>query len=471
MSELAVTGITVIDIYTGSKTVQDLLVKGEKIVQIGASGSLHISEETKVIDGSGQYAIPGLCDMHVHLTAWPEFKDQVSALFVAVGVTSVRDMGGKLEDILAFREKATKPEFVAPRLWIAGPIIDGSPPIMKEEPEYGLVDLSVAVDTPEEAKQLVDELVKEGVDFIKAYEMLRPEVFTALLEQAQSHKLQAAGHLPIRMTIPEVLSIGPYDIQHLGGVCSGMKYECVTNMEELLVDRVAVLDGCEEEHGVELAMKILNTIPVDTNDIDAARRASLIELFVDKGTWHTPTLVNSVGFKLLGFEKDSDWLSGFQYLPAERQEESLALRASSENKTDQDAWKQWKLETVGEMHRAGVKFLAGTDCPPLPTYAPGFGLHFELKAMVKAGLSPLEALQTATINPAEFFELTDELGSIEVNKYADLVLLGADPLIDINNTLRITSVISRGKFLSRNDLDDIFDGLSGFSCDDKEGTH
>ena len=130
MSELAVTGITVIDIYTGSKTVQDLLVKGEKIVQIGASGSLHISEETKVIDGSGQYAIPGLCDMHVHLTAWPEFKDQVSALFVAVGVTSVRDMGGKLEDILAFREKATKPEFVAPRIWIAGPIIDGSPPIM-----------------------------------------------------------------------------------------------------------------------------------------------------------------------------------------------------------------------------------------------------------------------------------------------------------------------------------------------------
>ena len=455
INNLVIKNVTIIDIHTGAKAVQSIVIKDEKIAQIGSLDSLDFPPDAYVIDGSGQYAIPGLCDMHVHLTAWPEFKEKISGLFIANGVTSVRDMGGALDDILAFREKATQPGAVAPRLWVAGPIIDGSPPIMKEEPQFNMPNISVTVDTPYEANQLVDELVKQGIDFIKGYEMLRPEVFTALLQRAQAHQLQAAGHLPIRMTIPEVLAVGQYDIQHLGGVCSGMKYECVTNPQDLLDDRVAILDECTHENGVELVMKILKNIPVKASEQDVDRRAELIQLFVEKGTWHTPTLVNGVGFRLLGFEDDANWLSGFRYLPKERQATSQEFR----EKQEENAEKQWTLETAGQMHAAGVKFLAGTDSPPTPLYVPGLALHYELKAMVQAGLSPLEALQTATINPAEFFNLTDELGSIEVGKCADLVLLEADPLTDISNSQCITSVISRGKFLSRNDLNDIFDGL------------
>ena len=465
---LVVMGVTVIDIHTGSKAVLDIVIKGERIVQIGPHGSLDLPADIQVMVATGQYAIPGLCDMHVHITAWPEFKDRISALFIANGVTSVRDMGGQLDDILAFRKQATQEGTVAPRLWIAGPIIDGSPRIMEEDPVHGIPDMSVAVDTPEEATRLVDALIKKGVDFIKAYEMLQPEVFTALLRRAQAHQRQAAGHLPIRMTIPQVLEVGQYDIQHLGGVCSGMKFECVTNPQRLLADRVAILDkhlalktaegsplgktaeGSPPESGLELAKKILNTVAVAPSEQNADRRATLIQRFVEQGIWHTPTLVNTVGFHTLGFNLDPDWLNAFRYLPKIRQANSQTAR---EKVKEHETWGQWNLETVGEMHKAGVKFLAGTDSPPTPFYAPGSALHFELKALVLSGLSPLAALQSATINAAEFFNLTNDLGSIEAGKYADIVLLEADPLTDINHSRRINAVISRGRFLDRHALD------------------
>ena len=452
---LVITGITIIDIHTGLKTVQDMEIKDEKIVQLGLQGSLSFPQTATMIDGEGQYAIPGLCDMHVHLTAWPEFKDKISTLFIANGVTSVRDMGGQLDDILEFRHKANQQDAIAPRLWIAGPIIDGSPPIMKEEPQFDMPNISVTVDTPCEAIQMVDELAKQGIDFIKGYEMLRPEVFKALLQQAQSHDLQAAGHLPIRMTIPEVLAIGQYDIQHLGGMCSGMKYECVAHPKAVLDERMTILDKRTDENGVDLVMEILKKIPIKASEQDEERRAALIQLFVEKSTWHTPTLVNGVGFRLLGLEDDANWQAAFRYLPKKRQALAKAFLKDEDESIEECEGKRWTLETAAQMHTAGVKFLAGTDSPPAPIYVPGSALHFELDAMVQAGLSPLEALQTATINPAEFFDLTDELGSIEVGKCADIILLEADPLIYISNSKRISSVISRGRFFDQQALSDM----------------
>ena len=455
-ADFAVVGATVIDIFTGAKAVQDIVVKDEKIIQLVPHGSLNLPEDMQVICAKGKYVIPGLCDMHVHLTIWPEFTDRISTLMVANGITSVRDMGGKLDDILAFRTKARQQNTVAPRLWIAGPIIDGSPRIMEKSDEYGLADISVCVDTPEEANNMVDALINCDVDFIKAYEMLQPEVFSALLHRAQTHQLPAAGHLPIRMTIPEVLDVGPYDIQHLGGVCSGMRFECSSNPQRLLFDKVSILDAhSPPESGLSLAMRVLKEVPAKASEQDSNLRANLIQKFVEKDTWHTPTLVNRVGSHTLGFTEDPHWLSAFRYLPKERQVRSKIARDRGEGDIETIAWNHWTLETVGLMHEAGVRFLAGTDCPPTLHYTPGFALHFELKAMVLAGLSPLEALQTATINPAEFFSITDQLGSIEVGKFADMVFLDADPLKDIDNTLSIVAIVSRGKYFDRQALDEM----------------
>ena len=457
---LAIVGVTVIDIFTGSKAVQDVLIKGEKIVQMGLHGTLDFSADIQTINAHGKYVIPGLCDMHAHMTIWPEFTDRISTLFITNGITSVRDMGGQLDDILAFRKQASQRGAVAPRLWIAGPIIDGSPRILEADPQLGRTDISVLAETPEEAADLVDQLVEHDIDFVKAYEMLRPDVFTALLKRAQTHQLPAAGHLPIRMTIPQVLDVGPYDIQHLGGVCSGMKFESVTNPQHLLAEKVAILDKYRpEESGMDLAMKVLTTVPAEPSKQDSNRLKALIETFVEKDIWHTPTLVTKIRFNALGGDDNSCWLKTFQYLPKVRQIQSQVAREKNKVDPNTEAWNEWTLKTVSQMHEAGVNLLAGTDCPPTPHYTPGFGLHYELKVMVLAGLSPLSALQTATINPARFFNLTDDLGSITVGKYADMVLLNADPLVDINNTQCIEAVVSRGQFFERQVLDDMLENI------------
>ena len=142
-----------------------------------------------------------------------------------------------------------------------------------------------------------------------------------------------------------------------------------------------------------------------------------------------------------------------RYLPESRRQKVIASQNSTEDPIKLDQWRRWNFNVVGQMHEAGVKFLAGTDCPAFPDYTPGFCLHLELYAMVLAGLSPLEALQTATINPAQFFDITDDFGSIEVGKFADMVLLDDDPLVDIKNCRCIASIISRGKHFDRETLD------------------
>ena len=459
--DFAVTAVLVIDIHTGEKTMQDIIIRGEKIVQTGPHGSLEFPRDMRLISGRGQFALPGLCDMHVHMTAWPEFTDRIAPLFIANGITSVRDMGGELDVLLKLKKKLSQKQAIAPRMWIAGPIIDGSPPIISsDDPRHGLPEMSVAADTPAEASRMVDLLVKSGVDFIKTYEMLRPEVFAALLKKAQLYQLQAAGHLPIRMTIPEVLDVGVYDIQHLGGMCSGLKYECVNNATDLLATRKAIIDNATpQESGVDLMLKILNSVPVQASQKNLARRTELIKLFVEKGTWHTPTLVNQIDLEILSAHKGPNWRFACRHIPKPRQQQLHAIRQVDEDDQNEKSWQRWSLETVGLLHKAGVNLLAGTDSPPVPKHTPGFALHDELKALVVAGLSPLAALQTATINPARFFNATSELGSIEVGKFADMVFLEADPLVDINNSQRITAVISRGRFFDREQLDHMLASL------------
>ena len=445
-----ISGARVIDIYTGAKHIKDILVCDEKIVAMGPVDSLDVPNGTERIDAAGQYAIPGLWDAHIHMTIWPEFTHQLSTLLVANGITSVRDMGGQVEDIVALREHNRQQGVVAPRMWIAGPIIDGAPHMAQS--------FGVEVNTPEEAVQLVDALVELGIDLVKPYEMLLPEVFKALIKRAQHHELPSAGHIPERMTISEVLDIGQYDLQHLGGTGSGMKYDCVLDHHPM-PDRTAILDArTPEESGLDLLLKVGGATHITPEDMDPEKIDELIQLFVEKGTWHTPTLVACVSFSDLGFVEDSFAKDVVRYLPKVRQQAAINIQKPTADPTNVYKFGQWSLQIVNQLHKAGVKLLAGTDSPPLHT--PAFCLHLELKALVIAGLSPLEALQTATINPAEFFNITEDSGSIEVGKFADIVLLEKDPLMDIDNCRCINSVLSRGQFFDRKALDALLAGIA-----------
>jgi len=459
---LAICNATVIDVDTGGKDPRDILIEGERIAAIGSVGSLAIPSDARTVDATGRYAIPGLWDAHVHMTNYREMGDTVFPLFAGYGVTSVRDMGGHLETLLAYRDKALQKDRVAPRIWYAGPFINSSPSYFPPERKDSK---SVEVDTREEAHQLVDALVEAGVHFIKPYEALLPEAFAALAERAKHHGLKLAGHTPISMTIADILEIVPdYDIQHLGGF-GGIKIECACYGEQLHRERAALLaakraKADSESAGMKFVHSMIKEVPTYPKDQDPGKRSAMIELFVEKGTWHTPTFVIAINPANLGIENDPELIKSVQYLPKELVAAGKAEWASYKEMIEERAtWDPWYMETVGLLHKAGVPLLAGTD-GPYPLWGGGVMLHFELQAMVQVGLSPLEALRTATINPAKFLEIEDDLGTLAEGKYADLVLLDKDPLENIRNTLSINSVLSRGHYLDRQALDELFAGLA-----------
>lgn len=452
-TDLLLANVTIIDTYSGEKKERDILIQQERISDIAPCGSIEPSKNTTVVNAVGRYAIPGLWDAHIHLTSYPELEDRLAELLVAYGVTSVRDMGAKLENILAFREKSNQKGALSPRIWFAGPFINSSPGYGKKSRE---------ANTPEEAFALVDELVSAGIDFVKPYELLFPKVFEAVVKRAQDHGLKAAGHIPTRMTTGETLAIAPgYDIQHLGGQCTGMRFDCAHHAEELRRQRVEFLEVHTGETPNGLLTDLEFEVTSALSDQDPQKRESLIQLFVENNTWHTPTLTVQSDPASFGLENDPERLKALEYLPKTFLKENWTefFESYREIFESRYLWGPWYMETVGLMHQAGIQFLAGTDSPPNLDYTPGLSLHYELKALVQAGLSPLAALQSATLNPAKFFEIEDDFGSIMKGKYADIILLDADPLEDINNSRKISGVISRGEYLDRCFLDELLKNM------------
>lgn len=455
---------TVIDVQTGDKTLSDILIVGERIQRIVPNGTLEealrrSSKTLRVIDATGHYIIPGLWDMHVHMNYILEASDNwMSPFFIAYGVTNVRDMGGELDNLLALQELLKQPDVVAPRLWMAGPLIDGSPQVFDGKALMSAFPTmtKMPVNTPEEAIALVDRLVDSGIHFIKPYEMLRPEVFAAMAKQAHYHGLLVDGHVPQRMTVLEALNAGMDGIAHMKGI----DYGCSNDPEALRDERVSLLENMDKkESGLDLWTRVRAiSVPKAMEHQNLDRCNALIQLFVERGTWHTPGLSTEEFLSTL-LEKVSDVNYLLQYMPpavqAEKktQFEILTDPASEHANTVKimvDKY-DWKKRLIKKMHNSGVKLLAGTDTPAL--LLPGSSLHDELEVLVQAGLSPLAALQTATINPARFFNVDKKQGAIGTGMIADLILLKEDPLIDIKNTRAIHAVIVRGRVQTRTELD------------------
>ena len=459
---IVIANATVIDIRSGTKATSDILIQEDRIVDIQPQGKLdsqyrQSSKIVTVIDATGQYAIPGLWDMHVHMNYILELEDSwMSPLFIAHGVTSVRDMGGELDNLLALRQKFNQPGVIAPRLWMAGPMADGWPVLFSGQGEFMKnypTMPKIPLETTEAAIQFVDRLAASGVDFIKTYEGLRLEVFTALVKRAHYHGLKVVGHVPQRMTMVEAIGAGMDGIAHM----KGMDYGCARDPEALRAERVTMLEQADKkEPGAFLLTRVRTTvIPKAIAQRNLERCDALIQLFVEQDIWHTPGLSTEAFLsqstqKILGYE-------ALDYMPAAAQTRKRAQYArlttgehSKIGKLNADRY-VWKQQVIKKMHQAGVKFLAGSDSPGL--LLPGFSLHEELNVLVEAGLSPLDALQTATINPAKFFNVETEQGAIEIGNVADIVLLNADPTVDINNTRTIDAVIARGRVLDRSALD------------------
>jgi imidazolonepropionase-like amidohydrolase len=422
--------VTVIDVSGGgAQAEQTVEIAGERIAQVGNAGSVEIPKDARVVDGRGKFLIPGLWDMHVHtfFGKWvPGGREVTLPLFVANGITGVRDMGSELDLVLQARSDISEGKLLGPRMVVAGPMLDG--------PKTQF-PASIGVATAEDGRRAVDMLTSRGVDFIKVQSYVPREAYFAIADECKKKGIVFVGHVPDAIRASEASNAGQKSFEHLIGIFEGSS----TVEDELM-------------KGPKGPGRFLETY-------DAARETALIRLLAKNQTWQCPTLYWERGQWLvdaIDVSKDPDG----KYAPIFWREESWPKFTKSiikELDTDplavREKFVEHELDIVKKLQAAGVPFLAGTDTPAGVDVIPGFSLHAELQRFVDAGYTPLQALQTATINPAIFLGKTADFGSVEKGKVADLVLLDADPRVDIHNTRKIAGVIVAGRYLSREDLD------------------
>lgn len=430
---IVITHVTVINPGTASvQAEKTVVVDGDHIRSVADSSSFRMPETARVIDGSGKYLIPGLWDMHVHTAFgdwFPGGRDIILPLFIANGVTGVRDMGGDLPVLLPWRKQIANGEIVGPRMIVSGPMLDGYLPDHKLR-----FPSSVPITTPESAVAAVDSLKQQGADFIKVQSVISHDAYLAAAVEAHKQNIPIVGHVPDKVRISETITAGQKSIEHLMGIFEG----CSTEEDKFIRG--------------EGNLKLMLTTQ------DQKRCDELIKSLAQAQTWQCPTLAWQRGGTFLD-QRDLKHQPLDKYVPAYWREVTWK-RFTDEMMPDllhdplalRQEYFADNLKMVGRMHRAGVLFLAGTDSAPGVYIMPGFSLHDELANFVEAGFTPMEALQTATSNPAKFFE-KQALGSIEAGKIADLVLLNANPLDDIHNTQKIEGVVANGRLFDRAALD------------------
>ena len=429
--------VTVID-ATGAPAQphRTVIVRDGKIEEVGSSSMGMGGKLSGVhVDGSGKFLIPGLWDMHVHMVfgSWfPHGKEITLPLFIANGITGVRDMGGELEVLQQWRKEIAAGTLLGPRMVISGPMLDGPQPRFPS---------SIAIKTPEDGRRAVDDLKQRGADFIKLQSLIPREAVFAIADEARRQGIPFVGHVPDAVRASEASNAGQKSFEHLIGVFEGS-----SPLED------EFLKGSKTE------TKFLSSY-------DPERASKLFALLAKNHTWQCPTLVWERGGNLID-EADFSHDARAKYVPAywkdvtwKRFTDQILHDYTSDDLATRKRFVERELEVVNAMHRAGIPFLAGTDTPAGVYVFPGFSLHEELQRFVAAGFTPMEALQNATFNAAQFLGMEDRVGTIEKGKLADLVLLDANPLDDIRNTQKIAAVVVNGRYLSRADLDKILAGV------------
>jgi imidazolonepropionase-like amidohydrolase len=433
---VVITNVSVVDVRTGAVLAdQTVILERNRIASIGPSKSAKYPRNAPSVNGHGYFLIPGLWDMHVHLVFgdwFPGARDITLPLLIANGVTGVRDMGSELGTVQDWRNEIEADRLLGPRIYTSGPMLDGPKPRFPS---------SIAIPTGEDGRRAVDELKQRGADFIKLQSLIPREAVFAIADEAKKQEIAFEGHVPDSVRASEMSEAGMRSFEHLIGIFEGSS----PSEDDFLKG------GKTEGRFLE--------------SYDPARAAVLAALLAKNQTWQCPTLVWERGGNLIDvtdFEKDGR----AKYVPAswknktwKRFREEILQGYGTDDIAARKKFIEKELEVVQLLHKAGVPFLAGTDTPPGVYVFPGFSLHEELQRFVAAGFTPLEALQTATLNPARFLGIEEQLGTIEKGKLADLVLLNANPLERISNTQKIAAVIVNGHYYSGKDLEKMLAGV------------
>lgn len=410
--DLLISDVTVVAADGRLLKNQSVLIAGGQIAAIGEN--VPATSAARVVDGSGRFLIPGLWDMHAHLQA---IGTEGLPLLVANGVLGVRDMGSDLDFVLGLRRRAID-DPTLPSVRAAGPIIDDAPETWP---------FRLRLPSPRGAEALVRKLREAGVDFIKVHARLSRESWLATAAAARAQGLPLAGHLADGVSTTEAVKAGLASLEHLGEF--RIIFECAGEPQATLMMMAAAYS--------------------------ATKCQQLFTLFREHRMWQTPTLGMLRMYGLTPEEAERELQNSGQLQHATptllafwKQSESLSPPPPVEIRHALVALVDRARTVVADMQKSGVGLLAGCDA-----LVPGRCLHRVLELMVESGLTPAEALRTATMHPAAFLGEAERRGSVEPGKMADLLLLDANPLADIRNLSRIQAVVSRGLLLDREALD------------------
>jgi cytosine/adenosine deaminase-related metal-dependent hydrolase len=428
---LAIVGVTVVDVDRGTRVEnQSVVMQGDSIVAIGPAGSVRVPAGAREVRGAGKFLIPGLWDMHVHLSMAGR---EALPLFLANGVTGVRDLGGD-PITLRWRDSIAAGTLLGPRVKAAGIIVEHAgwlarilPVVRSQNLPAGELERRFAVGSPNDAERAVDSLARLGADLIKVRNHPPPDAWFTLLRAARRRGLPVAAHAPEMASIAATLDSGVTSLEHFALARSGGAL--VEGFSSLTPDARRDLYARFGRTGTALAPTFVSALSRLISDSALAR---IIEDTLGLGD----SRLRRVGPTLR-----ATW------------REMLRQRQGAPDGINWEPIQRAAERQVREASDAGVLIVAGTDMP-VPPLMPGYSLIDELELLVRdVHLSPLQALQTATINAAKAQRLEGRSGRVAVGYHADLVLLDGDPLQDISALRRIHMVVARGRPHQRQAID------------------
>ena len=439
--------VNIVSTTTGSVSVDmNVIISGGRIIKIVPGSDLQSASGFTEIPARHKFLIPGLWDMHTHsLQLSPQLHHP---LFLRYGITAIRDMSGCLAETDSYwacpadrslwETEAVQAQRVSPRYPLQSSYqTNGGNEVPDSFPDF------FRLNTANDARELVDFYAGQGVDFIKTYSELNPEQYDNLSRHALAANISLSGHKPLTVSLRQALNTPMASIEH-GRLFA---FECFRGIESF-----RAMDNPLSHYDAQFMRELLD-------GQDEEKCAALMEAMASSSTSWVPTLTT---LKMSAMANDTSFqqdkrLDSVPYLVRKLIWEPDLGRASG-NGYDQQGrfvhaqFYEMAAEHVRKAHEAGVRVLAGTDNIDTWVFT-GASLHDELAMLVDAGLSPLEALQAATLHPARFAQLENEFGTIEAGQRADLVLLNANPLVDIRNTSDIEGVMFEGQYFDPQALD------------------
>ncbi len=443
--DVLISSINIVDLVSGTIIEnQNIGINNDTIALIEDSGQGTHHTGISTIDGTGNFIMPGLWDNHVHFRGGKDLvntnKDFLK-LFIANGITGVRDAGGDLTpDVLSWKKEINAKKLIGPIIFTSGPKLDGPSPTWAG---------SLEVETKQQINKAIDSLASLNVDFIKIYDSkISREAYLDILKEAKKRGMITSGHMPFTVNLGEAIENGIGSIEHLYYVLKGCSNKEKEITEAVIKGEMGFWDSFEEvmkTYDKEVAQNTFNALKKQNTHVVPTLHIGDVLSYLDENDHSKDEYLSYIGAGIIKTYEGRI---------------NRALNASPNAIERRKKLQKMFVDLVPKLQEAGVQLLAGSDSGAYNSYTyPGISLHKELEQMVKAGLSPLEALKTSTYNGAGFLGHVDQYGTLTVGKSSDVIILAKNPLKDITNTKKITYVILGKTVLNKAALDEMLASL------------